>query len=322
MSNASMRSGGSGRSSDLLERAKGLGPRVVVLTALQSVPGEGLGGVGRGCLHQTSLRAPGRHPEADLGSPPLGQPLLEQFLLGRFDLDQDLARRVVLPIELSDDAPHELGIGQFLDSIDDGAQPSDESSLPDVEDLKCRLEVVSMECDEVEVLGAVGNHFLSEKGSTHVFDPVTVPGGELELLSLRRFPHADLEIGQHQVGVPPEEGSEPVDHLLVVLGGDGIDARAGAFLDVIEETRSSLGLLTAEERVRAGADREGAEELVEGLADGVGVGVRPEVLVALALGAPHDPGTGPFVAPGDGQVGIRLVVDELDVEARTMPLDQ
>ncbi len=179
-----------------------------------------------------------------------------------------------------------------------------------------------MECDQVEVLGAVGNHVLSEKGSTHVFDPVTVTGGELELLSLRRFPHADLEIGQHQVGVPPEKGCEPVDHLLIVLGGHGLDAGSGAFLDVIEETRSSLRLLTAEERVGAGADREGAEELVEGFADGVGVGVRPEVLVALALGAAHHPGAGPFVAPGDRQVGIRLVVDELDVEPRTMSLDQ
>ena len=235
---------------------------------------------------------------------------------------KDLAGRVVFAVELSDDTPHELGIGQFLDSIDDGAQSANEPALSDVEDLKCRLEVVSMECDQVEVLGAVRNHVLSEKGSTHVFDPVAVPGGELELLSLRRFPHPDLEIGQHQVGVPPEEGSEPVDHLLVVLGDDRIDAGARAFLDVIEETRSSLGLLTAEERVRAGADREGAQQLIEGLADGVGVGVGPEVLIAFALGTAHDPGTGPFVAPGDGQVGIGLVVDQLDVETGTMPLDE
>ena len=253
----------------------------MVLTALEPVPGKRLGGVGRGCLHETSLRAPGRHSQTHFRSTTLGQPFLEQILLGGLDLDQDLAGRVVFAVELSDDTPHELGIGQFLDTIDDGAQSANEPALSDVEDLKCRLEVVSMECDQVEVLGTVRNHVLSEKGSTHVFDPVAVPGGELELLSLRRFPHPDLEIGQHQVGVPPEEGSEPVDHLLVVLGDDRIDAGARAFLDVIEETRSSLGLLTAEERVRAGADREGAEQLVEGLADGVGVGVGPEVLVAL-----------------------------------------
>ena len=179
-----------------------------------------------------------------------------------------------------------------------------------------------MKGDEIEVLEPLRDHLLSKQGPTHVIDPIPVPGRELEFLTFRRLPHPDLEIGQHLLCVTPQKRSETVDHLLIVLRSDGVDAWAGAFLDVIEQTRTSLGSLTVEQRIGAGADREGAKQLVEGLADGVGVGVRPEVLVALPLGSAHHPGPGPFVAPGDGQIGVRLVVDELDVETGTVPLDQ
>ena len=54
-----------------------------------------------------------------------------------------------------------------------------------------------------------------------------------------------------------------------------------------QQARATQLLVPAQLVVRAGADGEGAQQQVEGLADGVGVAVRPEVAHALALGASH-----------------------------------
>ena len=61
----------------------------------------------------------------------------------------------------------------------------------------------------------------------------------------------------------------------------------GALLDVEQEARPAEALVAVELVVRAGADRERAQQQVERLADGVGVRVGPEVAHALALAAPH-----------------------------------
>ena len=84
----------------------------------------------------------------------------------------------------------------------------------------------------------------------------------------------------------------------------------------------ALGVLTLQHGVGAGADREGAEQLVEGLADGVGVGVGAEVLVALPLLAPHHHRPGPLVGASDGEERVGLVVDQLDVEPGAVLLDE
>ena len=74
--------------------------------------------------------------------------------------------------------------------------------------------------------------------------------------------------------------------------------------------------------VRAGPQREGPQQQVERLADGVGVGVGAEVLDALALAAPHDHGPGPLVVDGHRQERVALVVAQPDVEPGPVPLDQ
>ena len=50
--------------------------------------------------------------------------------------------------------------------------------------------------------------------------------------------------------------------------------------------------------------------------------VGPEILVSLALLPPHHQGSRPVVGSGEGQVGVGLVVDELDVESGSMLFDQ
>ena len=86
--------------------------------------------------------------------------------------------------------------------------------------------------------------------------------------------------------------------------------------------RPSL-LVALELVVRAGADRERAQQQVERLADGVGVGVGPEVADALAPLAPRITiGPGPLVVDRDGQERVALVVDQADVEAGPVLLDE
>lgn len=54
----------------------------------------------------------------------------------------------------------------------------------------------------------------------------------------------------------------------------------------------------------------------------VRVRVGTEIPGVLALGASHDRGPGPLVTDGDREIRVALVVDEADVEARPVCLDQ
>ena len=74
--------------------------------------------------------------------------------------------------------------------------------------------------------------------------------------------------------------------------------------------------------VGAGAHREGAQQQVEGLPDGVGVGVGAEVLGVAPPPAPHHGGPRPLLPAGDRQVGVGLVVAQADVEAGAVLLDE
>ncbi len=74
--------------------------------------------------------------------------------------------------------------------------------------------------------------------------------------------------------------------------------------------------------IRASPDRERPEQQVERLPDRIRVRVGAEIAGVLALRTSHDRGLGPLVADGDRKVRVALVVDEADVEARPVRLDQ
>jgi hypothetical protein len=121
---------------------------------------------------------------------------------------------------------------------------------------------------------------------------------------------------------PSRNSHSSFDQLVVVGLVDLADAGAEHFSMWSEQAGPPEPLVVAELVVRAGADREGAQQQVEGLADRVGVAVGAEVADALALGAAHHHGPGPLVAHGDRQERIALVVDEPDVEAGPVLLDE
>jgi hypothetical protein len=108
----------------------------------------------------------------------------------------------------------------------------------------------------------------------------------------------------------------------VVLRADVADAGTGALVDVVEDARPAEPPLPLEHAARAGAHREGPQQQVEGLADGVGVGVGPEVPGALALAAALDPGPRDLVGERHRQIRVGLVVAVADVVARPVLLDE
>ncbi|CAB4879630.1 unannotated protein [freshwater metagenome] len=107
----------------------------------------------------------------------------------------------------------------------------------------------------------------------------------------------------------------------MLLGGHPAHARCAALVDVAEQAWPADPLGPLEHPVAARANREHLEQLVDGAADGPGVGVGPEVPGALALCLAHDRHTRELVRHRDSQVGIGLVVTEFHVETWVVLLD-
>ena len=121
---------------------------------------------------------------------------------------------------------------------------------------------------------------------------------------------------------PSRNSHSSVDELAVRHLVDLADARPGALLDVEQQARPAEPLVLVELRRAARADREAAQQQIERVADGVGVGVRPEVAGALALAAAHHHRPRPLLVDGDRQERVALVVAQPDVEPRVVLLDE
>ena len=211
---------------------------------------------------------------------------------------------------------------ELLDLVEDEALPADDPPPSHVEDLDGRLQVVLRDADDVEVLVAVGHHLLLGDGLLHRRQPVPHAGRPLVLLLVGGGPHLTVEAPDDGVGVPVEEVDELLDQRVVLGVVDLADARSRALLDVEEEARPAEPVVLVVLARRAGADGEAAQQQVERVPDGVGVGVRPEVADALALAAPDDHGPWPLLVQGDGQERVALVVPQAHVEPGTVLLDE
>ena len=119
-----------------------------------------------------------------------------------------------------------------------------------------------------------------------------------------------------------EERLDLDDVLPVRRFGDGLDARALAALDVVEEAGPLEGALALPDVDGAGPEREEPPDQVHRLVDGAGRRVRPEVAAAVVdeLAGPLD--TREVVGQRDLDVRVALVVLEADVEARLEALDE
>ena len=316
---------GGGQAQRLLQLLEGPGTGVDVGGPAQAVADELLLGVAGDRAQQVPLAAPLRHPDLHPGAPLLAQPRLVQVgVVGQVGDQHGLgvAGGRLVVVEALQHVADQLGPVERLDLVHHEAPAAHHPSPAHEEHLDGGLEVVLGQADHVEVLGAVAHDLLLLDRLAHRDQPVPHPGRPLELELVGGRPHAALEPVDDGVGVALEELQQLVDVGGVGLGLDGAHAGARALLDVVQQAGPAQPLVAVELGLAAGAQGERAQQQVERLPDGVGVGVGPEVAHALALGPPHHRGPGPLVGDGHGQERVALVVDQADVEAGPVLLDQ
>jgi hypothetical protein len=140
---------------------------------------------------------------------------------------------------------------------------------------------------------------------------VHIPGG---------LAHGGLALADQTVYPPLQKGDDVRDDPIVVLLGDGPDARRGRTSDVVVETRHP----TAAPRLRtpALAERESLVQHVQRRVDAASARERSEVAVARVVGRARGEDPGVLVSGGDHYVGVALVVLERGIEARPVALYQ
>ena len=201
-----------------------------------------------------------------------------------------------------------------LDLVDHEPAPAHDPALADVEHLHRRLQVVLGKGGDVEVLGGRGHHLLALHGLADAAQLVAEAGRQLEVELLGGLAHLGLEPLQGRPGAALREDHEVLDDAPVLLRRDLADARPRALADVEQDAGPAQPPVPVEHPLGAGPHGERSQEQVQGLADGVGVGVGAEVPGPLALG-PGRPAAGGSRRPGHGQPRVRLVVAVADVVA-------
>ena len=109
---------------------------------------------------------------------------------------------------------------------------------------------------------------------------------------------------------------------MVVVVGDLIDAGPRTLFDMEEQARAAELRVPFQLVVRACAHRKRPEQEVERLPDRIGMTEGTEIPHALALLPSHDPGPRPFIGLGDRKKRVALVIDEANVEPRSMLFDE
>ena len=317
--------GGVGQVQRVLEGGKGSGPGVVVGRPPQPVADELLPGVlGDGRL-QGPLVAPLGHPDRHPGPSELAQELPVDLGVGRLVGHQDLVGDgfgLGLGVEALQHPAHQPAGRHVLHQVEDEALAAHHPAPAHEEDLDRHLQLVTRHPDDIEVLRLLGDDRLLLDGLAHAGQAVAQAGRPLVLLDVGRLPHLLVELVDDRLGVAVEELDQVLDQPFVLGLVDLAHARSLALLDVKEQAGASEALVVGELVVTARADGERAQEQVERLPDGVGVGEGAEVPDVLALLAPHDHGPGPLVAHGDGEEGVALVVPQADVEPGPVLLDE
>ncbi len=317
---AGRRAGQAERVGQLLERGQRL--------ALVDQPAglllrERLGGVARGERHQLALLAALGELEMDRTAAAVGEERLEVGDVVGQGRQVDLARdggraRVVLLDEARDD----LVVARLAHGLEQEDVAADQLARADREELDGGLVVLPREPDEVELGPRERGHLLALHRPLDRADLVAERGGRLVVGPLRGRRHLALERGHQRLLAALEEQLDLGDVGAVVVLRDGLDARALAFLDVVQEARPLERPLAVLDLDRAGPEREEPADEVHRLVDAGRRRVRPEVAAAVVgeLARPLHPRE--VVAERHLDVRVALVVLQADVEARLEALDE
>ena len=122
-------------------------------------------------------------------------------------------------------------------------------------------------------------------------------------------------------GPAAEERTEIRGDATVGLGADAPDAGGGALSDVREQARPAGTSCPVENPRTARAHREHPQQCVERPSDGPGMRIGTEIACPRTLGCTRDESPREFIAQGDGEIGVGLVVSIAHVESRVVFLD-
>ena len=230
--------------------------------------------------------------------------------------------RVVVEVEPFEHAAHQFRLVEFLGLVDNEASATHNPSLAHKKDLDRRFQFIIEHADHVNIGTASEHHLLFLDRLADRGEPVSEVPRPLVGQRVACLVHLRGELGDHLIGIARKEADEFADHPVVGIFVNLTDARARAFLDVVQQTRLAQFLVPPELVVRTGANRKRPQQQVERLANGVRLTVWPEVAVALLASTSDDHRPGPLVHHRQTQERIRLVVGETNVETRLVALDQ
>ena len=134
--------------------------------------------------------------------------------------------------------------------------------------------------------------------------------------------HLATQLGRDRLLLAVQEVDDLPDRGAVVGLRDGLDARALASVDVVEQARPLEHALALGDVEVAGAEREDLAQQLQRLVDARGRCVRAEVAAAVAHQAPRPDDAREVLAQRDLHERVALVVAQPDVEPRAMLLDQ
>src|SRR5215204_7124677 len=243
-----------------------------------------------------------------------------QFVLAVVGLDEDLARHGDRTVVLGDELERHILGPRLAVVVEEKRVAVHDLALAHGEDLHASSLALGVGAKSVErVLGCDGRLLavahVGERG-----DLVAQPRRPLEVRVPGGLPNASLALEDQTVHPPLQKGDDVRDDPIVVLFGDGRDARRRRTSDVVVETRHPAAAPWL--RTPALAERGSLVQYVERRVDAASAGERSEVAVARVVGGAGRENPWVLVSGRDHYVWVALVVLERGVEARPVAFDQ
>ena len=324
-----------------LELEQGLVGAVVGVARADHVAVEGMAGVAGGHLEQADLVAPARDVQAADVAALVGQPLPHHVGVGQnrgqVDLGRDVGGLVVVALE---EALGQLHLVHIHALVQDELGAADHAPLAHDEDAGRADRLLAGEADGVHRDVVAEEDFLFGVGRLKRLQAPLEPARPLEIEVGRSLPHLVGQVVHHVAPFTRQEALDLVDVARILHGVDraGADARPAAHV-VVEAGPSQLGqgqrrdahlvgmgreVAAAPLPFRAGrdADRRHLAQGVDRGARGLGIGVGAEVARALLVVLACVFDRGEDVRLRDRDVGIALVVLEVDVEIGMVLVDE